>query len=170
MKNNQPSIKIHGSQRFSCLSRYILFLTLLLTILSCSCSNFRNTPVTISMPDQSTPEAAVQSLLKAFNEGDIKAVERLIDPSDESNQMILDGLKRGIESGATMKFTQIETILAENTGEMARVQVRFHQVFRIEDEVVSDERSGDLYTLIKKGEKWYFIGLGQFPPPGWVTE
>ena len=119
---------------------------------------------------QGTPEEAVQSLLDAFVDGDVKTVERLIEPSDESNQMILDGLKNGIASGATMEITDIEIILAENTGEMARVQASFHQVFRTNDDVVSDERSGAMHTLIKKGDRWYFIGLGQFPPPGWVKE
>lgn len=119
---------------------------------------------------QGTPEEAVQSLLDALSDGDVKTVERLIEPSDQSNQMILEGFKKGIESGATTEFTDREIILAENTGEMARVQASFHQVFRINDDVVSDERSGGFYTLVKKGASWYFIGLGQNPPPGWIKE
>ena len=116
---------------------------------------------------QSTPEEAVQSLLDAFNDGDVKTVELLIEPSDQSNQMILEGFKKGIESGLTMEITEIEVILAENTGEVARVQARFHQVIRISDDVIFDERSGGLHTLVKKGDNWYFIGLGDVPPPGW---
>ena len=66
-------------------------------------------------------------------------------------------------------MTNMEIQVVENSGAVARVQVRGHQVLRMGDEVVSDERSGDQYTLAKKGDKRYFIGLGQFPPPGWVT-
>jgi hypothetical protein len=169
MNNNQPSSKPYDSQCFYSLLRYVFLSTLLLTTLS-GCHIFQNTPQAISVPDQSTPEAAVQSLLKAFNERDVEAVEQLIEPTDKSNQLILEGLIKAIDIGATMEVSQIEITLAENTGEMARVNASFHQVLRIENEVVSDEPSGGMYTLIRKDGKWYFIGLGQFPPPGWVKE
>jgi hypothetical protein len=128
--------------------------------------------ITVAVPQvlQSTPEDAVQNLLWAFIEWDLDAVEQLIAPPDASSQLFLDGFKSAVESGATMEFTDIEVILAENTGEMAHVRARFHQVFRINDDIVSDERSGALHLLVKHGDNWYFIGFGQNPPPGWRIE
>jgi len=37
-------------------------------------------------------------------------------------------------------------------------------------QIVFDTDSGSNFTLVRKGEKWYFIGLGDPIPPGWITE
>jgi len=68
---------------------------------------------TVAVPQvmQNTPEKTVQSLLQAFIEGAVEAVEELIEPSP------MNGL-----------------------------------------------------VICKKGDYWYFSGVGEFPPPGWVKE
>ena len=164
------SVASHILSRLT-LQRYHL-LTIISVLVLASCSSRQATPEIGAQgaPDQSTPEAAVLSLLEAFSKKDVETVEKLMEPKDASNKIVLEGFKKGIEAGASMEITEIETVLIENNGRIARVLARFRQIIRMDNAIISDERSGGMYTLIKKEDKWYFIGLGQFPPPGWVEE
>ncbi len=147
----------------------LLILSMLILLLFVtSCGDTEKFSEEKNTPNQATPELAVKSLLKAFSEKDISAVKQLTLPKDSSNQIVIKGFQKAIEEGVSMEFADIEIKVKEDSPNLARVQVSFHQIIRIDDQIISNERSGALYTLVKQDDKWYFVGLGQFPPPEWI--
>jgi len=147
----------------------LLILSMLILLLFVtSCRDTEKFSEEKNTPNQATPELAVKSLLKAFSEKDISTVKQLTLPKDSSNQIVIKGFQKAIEEGVSMEFADIEIKVKEDSPNLARVQVSFHQIIRIDDQIISNERSGALYTVVKQDDKWYFVGLGQFPPPEWI--
>ena len=164
----QEHIYFDGCQRKTRLCILLILSMFILLSSVISCRDAGQFSVGKNAPNQTTPELAVKSLLKAFSEKDISAVEQLALPEDSSNQIVIKGFQKAIEEGVTMEFADIEIKVKEDSPNLAQVQVSFQQIIRIDDQIISNERSGALYTLVKRDDEWYFVGLGQFPPPGWI--
>ena len=120
--------------------------------------------------DLSTPEAAVLNLYRAFNSNDIQLFRAVIDLEDESNRKALQAFKQQVTSEVSYETTNIEMDIVENDGHIARVRIHFYQRILVDGQVVAEGESGAIHTLVYKRGNWYQIGLGQWPPPGWVKE
>ena len=120
--------------------------------------------------DLSTPQATVLNLYRAFNDEDAQLLESVLDMDDESNRMALEAFKQQVSSEISYESTDIEIDIVENDGQMARVRTRFYQRILIGERVVAEGKTGNELSLVCKAGRWYLIGLGQWPLPGWVKE
>ena len=146
---------------------YILLTTLVVSMLH-GCT--RGPSVDADDIDQSTPEATVLNLYEAFNDDDAQLLQALLDMDDDSNRKALKGFKLLVASKLHYEITDVEMDVVENDGRMARIRTRYHHTVTMGDEVVADTRAGAELTLVNRDGRWYFIGLGQWPPPGWGGE
>lgn len=120
--------------------------------------------------DQTSPRSSVMSLYQAINDGNLQAMKTLLDPDDDANQKALNGFQKALADGVQFEITEVLIDVAEETDEFARIQTTARQVVRHNGEIRSNSTTGDYLSLIKKDSKWYFIGFGQWPPPGWIVE
>jgi hypothetical protein len=121
--------------------------------------------------DQSTPEAAIRSLNDALTRGDVGAVEALVYPGDKSSADAIAGLRELVARGGVSYVSDLKIDVVANDGNVARARTSEHnRVVLKTGEPLLDEQTGNLYTLMKKGDRWYFIGLGQQVPPGWIYD
>ncbi|MFZ1474671.1 MAG: hypothetical protein WBD79_27430 [Anaerolineae bacterium] len=120
--------------------------------------------------DQTSPRSSVMSLYQAINDGNLQAMKTLLDPDDDANQKALNGFQKALADGIQFEITEVLIDVAEETDEFARIQTTARQVVRHNGEIRSNSTTGDYLSLIKKDNKWYFIGFGQWPPPGWIVE
>lgn len=119
---------------------------------------------------QGTPEDAIYSFFEAMNSGDIEPMRQLVDPEYESNQIFLKGFEEGLKQGLRIEVTDISLYVVEETGDMARIHANHQRTMTDNGQIVFDTESGSDFTLVRKGDKWYFIGLGDPIPPGWIIE
>lgn len=134
-------------------------------VVGCGRESDENHPI-----DQTSPRSSVMSLYQAINDGNLQAMKTLLDPDDDANQKALNGFQKALADGVQFEITEVLIDVAEETDEFARIQTTARQVVRHNGEIRSNSTTGDYLSLIKKDSKWYFIGFGQWPPPGWIVE
>jgi hypothetical protein len=145
---------------------WFVALLILLTFSLVACQK----PDEVANIDQSTPEAVVRALYKAFEQMDAQGVKRLVLPSDQSDESMTAALNRIQAGGLTIKISDLQINVISNDGQQAHVAANSQaQVLKGNTVVWSDngESSGE-FTLTNLEGKWYFVGLGQWPAPGWV--
>lgn len=138
------------------------------SLLAASCSSAPTRP-TVAV-DQSTPEIAVENLYKAFNTHDSAMFRALIDPDDPDREKLVQGFEKLMASGIVYEQSDLTMAIVESTSDMTRVRAYFRERITIDGELVNDEDSGAELTLVARNGRWYFNGLGQWPPPGWIVE
>jgi hypothetical protein len=122
-----------------------------------------------SLPDQSTPEATIRSLYDAINRSDVRSVELLVESGDKDSADFIKGLKEIFASGATWEASNLEVDIPPNYGNIVKAQARLYEKLTLKSgQVYMEGPTSYLLMLIKKGERWYFRGLGQQVPPGWM--
>jgi hypothetical protein len=125
--------------------------------------------MTISNVDQSTPELVVQSYLEARDRGDWQTIRSLVKPGDKDSEAGLDSIERFVKQGGRSETTNIKIDLVEESGSIARIQVRCHfKAYGKDDRVLLDYDTSELLSLVRLDSKWYFLGFGQAIPPGWI--
>jgi len=145
-----------------------IFAILMTVVLSACSGSATSTPV--SDVDQSTPEAAIRSLNDAITRGDIRAVESFVYPGDKASEDFLRGFSQFVAEGGVSYVTDLRIDVVANDGKIARARTSEHdQVVLKSGKILLDEPTGDLYTLVKRDDRWYFVGLGQQVPPGWIA-
>ncbi len=126
--------------------------------------------ISLTMANQSTPEEAVLSFYAAMDGGDIDMMTALIEADDESSNLFLEGLAMNVEQGVHGYTTDIEIYTVEETDNVARVRSYFYERMYKKNELLWEGSNGDWFTLVEKDDKWYFIGLADPIPPGWIIE
>jgi len=119
---------------------------------------------------QGTPQDAISSYYEAVNLDDVELMGQLMAPGDESSQLFLSGFEESLNQGLRMELTDISLYVVEETDNMVRIQVNHQQKMTDQGQIIFDTESGSNFTLVRKGDKWYFIGLGDPIPPGWIIE
>ncbi len=119
---------------------------------------------------QNTPEEATISFLEAWDNNDIEAMTQLIDDSDESNQTFLNGFTTIVKEGLSSETINIRLDVVEKTDTFARVRANYDATLSHGGRLIIDGESGSTLSLVRKGDKWYFIGLADPIPPGWILE
>jgi len=119
---------------------------------------------------QETPQDAISSYYEAVNFGDVELMRQLMAPGDESSQLFLSGFEEMLKKGIRMEVTDISLYVVEEIDDMVRIHANHQQKVTDDGQVVFDTESGSDFTLVRKGDKWYFIGLGDPIPPGWKIE
>lgn len=139
--------------------------------LSCWLAGCISSPTltSISAPDQSTPEVTIRSLYDAINRSDLATVKLLVEPGDKDSEPFVKGLNEMISKGATWHVSDLEVDLVAQDGETARAQSRQYDKLVLKSgEVYMEGPTGNLHTLVRRDGRWYFRGLGQQVPPGWI--
>lgn len=168
---NKLAIHSRHSLRKLVRRRSSLQLTLLLTslaLLATGCSNLATNQSVVV--DQSTPEKAVENLYKAFNTSDRALFYALIDPDDPDRDRLVKGFDELMASGIVYEHSDLKLDTVEATSDMTRVRVHFHEKILADGRLLNDEESGAELTLVTRNGMWYFTGLAQWPPPGWIVE
>ena len=165
----QKSICVLRTRASQSLTSFFLLLLLLWAILLFAGCNHEE-PAAIVDVDQTTPEATVLSWYEAFNQQDVQAFQALLDPEDDDSEQALKALETLIARGVSFEISDIELDIVENDGQMARVRARYHEKVRVDDQVVINEYNGAELTLVIRDGRWYFIGVMQWPPPGWIIK
>jgi hypothetical protein len=132
----------------------------------CSCSKHEQNT---NYPDQSNPEATIRSYLELASRGDWKTFRTLVKPGDKDSDAYLRQFERFAKQGGRSEVTNIRLDVVEQTETIARIQMSGH--FRVTDgdgKLLADTDSGDFFSLVKIDNRWYFWGLGQPLPPGWI--
>ncbi len=124
----------------------------------------------VSMVDQSTPQTTVHSLYQAFNSQDSIAFRSLLDPDDPDIDELVRAFDRMESAGIRYDATDIQIDVIEEGIDMVRLRARFRGKIVANGTVMSDEQTGDELSLVKKNDRWYLLGYGQSPPPGWLLE
>ncbi len=119
---------------------------------------------------QSTPEETVMSYYTAKDNNDIDAMRLLIDNTDESSRTFLQGFINGVNSGVVGESTNIRINVVEKTESFARIRTNYYGTLSRGNELIMDGETGSTLSLVRKGDKWYFIGLADPIPPGWILE
>ena len=132
--------------------------------------NTRVTPTDESFIRQGTPQETIFSYFEVINSGDIELMRKLVDTENKSNQIFLKGFEEMMKQGLRIEVTDISLYVVEETGDMVRIQTNHQQKMTDNGRVVFDTESGSSFTLVRKGDKWFFIGLGAPIPPGWIIE
>ena len=126
-------------------------------------------PTPTSSLDQSTPEATIRTLYAAINRNDLSAVEQLVESGDKDSEPYVNGLKQMFAQGATLQVSDLKIDVVANDGQIARAQSRqYDKLILKSGEVYMEGSTSRLHTLINKHGRWYFRGLGQQVPPGWI--
>ncbi len=126
--------------------------------------------VSLTEVNQSSPEETVLSFYEAMDNGDIDMMKMLIDPNDESSNLFVKGFVLGLEQGIAGDTIDIEVNIVEETDALARVRSYFYETTYKNDELLWEGSNGGWFTLVKKDGKWYFIGLADPVPPGWILD
>lgn len=119
---------------------------------------------------QSTPQEAIQSYYQAVNEGNSELMAELLDASDESNQRFLEGFKDSLKTDLRFKIENVQIYVIEQNEKWTRIRTNHHQGFYQHGNLIAESESGDEMTLINKDGRWYFIGMGDPIPPGWLLD
>ncbi len=167
----EPFIQSRFGRTITLPSRQSLPLWLLMvaaSFLAASCVNIAARPTAVV--DQSTPEIAVENLYRAFNTHDSAMFRALIDPDDPDREKLVQGFEKLMASGIVYEQSDLTMAIVESTSDMTRVRAYFRERITIDGELVNDEDSGAELTLVARNGRWYFNGLGQWPPPGWIVE
>lgn len=120
--------------------------------------------------DQSTPEATIRAMYQALEQADPQLLESLIAPGDPSRKTMVDAMKRMKASGVTMELTETKIYIISNDGQTALLSETGRTRLLKGKDVIWDnngEGSSD-YTLTRLDGKWYLVGLGQWPSPGFI--
>jgi hypothetical protein len=120
--------------------------------------------------DQSTPEATVRAMYQALEQADPQLLESLIAPTDPSRKTMADAVKRMKSSGVTAEFINSEIHVISNDGQTALLSATGHsRLLKGKDVIWDDNGEGSSdYTLTQLDGKWYLVGLGQWPSPGFI--
>jgi hypothetical protein len=140
---------------------------ILVLVLLGGCSTW---PRELSAPDQSTPEAAIRSLNDAYNRRDVKTVRVLVKPNDPASNAYLAKYEDFVKQGGGHQIDNVEVDIVENSEGFARARMRAQiKIITGTGQTIADSQGGGLYSLVKLQERWYFVGLGQAVPPGWLA-
>lgn len=159
----------------------VLICACLLVLLLISCQDLRTLqgrPQSSAATDvsptpgsgQSTPQDAVLNYYHAVNERNVELMATLFDPEDESNQRFLDGFRNLLESGTIFELSSPKIYIIEEDAQWTRIRTNHYQKMFQDGRLVAEAESGGEYTLIRKGDKWYFIGMGDPIRPGWLID
>lgn len=118
--------------------------------------------------DQSTPEATVKNLYKAATAHDTETFRALLDPEDPNLDNLVKGFEELEQRGITYDISELEITIVETSSAMVRIRARFREKLMMKDVLVSDEMTGEELSLVNKQGRWYLLGYGQWPPPGWI--
>jgi hypothetical protein len=119
--------------------------------------------------DQSTPEATIRSLYDAINRSDLAAVQRLVEPGDKDSEPFIKGLGQLFSQGVTWQISDLEVDVVANDGDVARARSsQSDKVVLKSGQVYMEGPTSNLHTLARRNGRWYFRGLGQQVPPGWI--
>lgn len=138
----------------------------ILAVSVCACSNPEQNA---NYPDQSNPEATIRSYLELARRGDWRTLRTLVKPGDKDSEAYLQQFERFAKQGGRSEVTDIRLDVVEQTETIARIQMSGH--FRVTDgngKLLADTDSGGFFSLVKISNRWYFLGLGQPLPPGWI--
>lgn len=146
-----------------------------------SCQSLRTSPGQLSTPavvivsptpevNQSSPQEAVLSFYQAFNTRNTQMMSALLDSEDESNQRFLRGFQEIPENALTLELSQPQIYVVEESKTWTRIRTNHHQKVFQDGHLIAEADSGGEFTLIQKGNKWYFLGVGNPIPPGWLLE
>lgn len=127
-------------------------------------------PVPNPLLDQSTPQATIESLYLAVYFEDSDMFKSLLDPDDPDRNKLVRAFKKMKAEKVRFSVTDIEIDIVEEEPEMVRLRARFRQKILVNGIAISDEQNGAEHTLIKKSGRWYLLGAGQSPPPGWILD
>jgi len=145
-----------------------LFLSVL-WILGCCLAACGGSPTSTSSLDQSTPEATIRTLYDAINRNDLSTVEQLAEPGDKDSEPFIKGLRELISQGASWNISDLEVDVVAEDGQIARAQShQYDKLVLKSGQVYMEGSTSNLHTLVKKNGRWYFRGLGQQVPPGWI--
>jgi hypothetical protein len=146
---------------------YIPNLVLMIALCTACVSHSSPTPGV----DQSTPEKAIRSLSEAFIRGDALAVAALVYPGDTDGADLVRGFQAFVAKRGVVHMTDLEIDVVANDGKVARARTRYYNKVMAESgEIILEGQTGSLYTLMRKEGRWYFVGLGQQVPPGWIDD
>ncbi len=120
--------------------------------------------------DQSTPQAAIESLYLAVYLEDSDMVKSLLDPGDPDRDKLVRAFEKMKDEKIRFDVTDIEIDIVEEEPDMVRLRARFRQKILVNGLTIVDEQNGAEHTLIKKNGRWYLSGQGQSPPPGWILD
>ncbi len=148
------------------LARVVIVWLTALVVLACT-----NSAKPIVDVDQSTPVATVQSYLDAASRGDWQIVRALVKPGDKDSEAYLKRFEDFAKQGGHTQLSNAKIDVVEEGGPIARIRMSGHfKVFAGNGEVLSDFDTGDFFSLVKVDGRWYFVGLGQALPPGWIQQ
>jgi len=112
----------------------------------------------------------VLNYYRAVNEGNVELMATLFDPADESNQRFLDGFRSLLESGTIFELSSPKIYIIEENDQWTRIRTNHYQKMFQDGRLVAEAESGGEYTLIRRNDKWYFIGMGDPIRPGWLID
>ncbi len=118
--------------------------------------------------DQSTPEATLRAMYRSLEHADADLLESLIDPVDPTRRQMPEALRRMKASGVTYELVSLEVFSISNDGKTALMSASEHARLHQHDKVLTDTEGSPNFTLTNTDGKWYLVGLGQWPSPGWV--
>lgn len=97
-------------------------------------------------------------------------MEALLDPEDESNQRFLRGFQDISENAIALEVGYPQIYVVEESEKWTRIRTNHHQKVFQNGRLIAEADSGGEFTLIRKGDKWYLIGVGDPIPPGWLLD
>ncbi len=145
-----------------------LFLSVLWA-LGCCLAACGGSPTPTASLDQSTPEATIRTLYAAISRNDLSAVEQLVELGDKDSDPFIKGLSELISQGASWHVSDLEIDVVAEDEQIARAQShQYDKLVLKSGQVYMEGATTNLHTLVKKNSRWYFRGLGQQVPPGWI--
>ena len=97
-------------------------------------------------------------------------MKELLDPGDESNSRFLHAFGDTLNSGIRFRLEDVRLYIVENSDKWTRIRTNHHQYMYQKERLMAETDAGGEYTLIRKNNRWYFIGMGDPIRPGWKVE
>lgn len=168
-------------KRYSGLMSAVLACACILVLLLISCQPSQPLPTQSLVrqgadasptPDvsQSTAQEAVLSYYQAVNEGNSELMAKLLDASDESNQRFLEGFKDSLKADIQFNIENVRIYIIEQDEKWTRIRTNHYQKLYLHGDLIAAAESGEEMTLINKEGRWYFVGMGDLIPPGWLFD
>lgn len=122
----------------------------------------------VSIIDQSSPEATVRTLFDAMQRGDVETYRAVIDPKDPHFDEMVDGFEKALATGYSVEAEDLEVQIVREEVETVRVRTYYSQKILFKGQTIDHtEQSGGLMNLVKRNGRWFVRAFGR---DAWLDE
>ena len=142
-------------------SAWVSFIALLALVVSFSLAGRSSKPddPTAGL-DLTTPEATITAWYQAISAGDIRLQKALAQADSSSMRTAIEGSERLAKARITYQVSDLEMRLLSNDGNRAKYQVKYNFQTISKRSKSEVQVGGALVSLIKIGNRWYIIRVG----------